>query len=133
MRSRYSAFAKGEIDYLVKTIPLLDRKGFDKKGSAQWSESAEWTGLEIVEAKDSAGGKKASVEFIASFSQDGTAYTHHEIARFNRVGERWFYVDGKVLPTESDSEIEEPNEAIPSRNGPCSCGSGKKYKRCCGM
>ena len=23
-------------------------------------------------------------------------------------------------------------EKIPSRNDPCSCGSGKKYKKCCG-
>jgi len=24
------------------------------------------------------------------------------------------------------------DKAIPSRNSPCSCGSGKKYKKCCG-
>ncbi|RYF07763.1 MAG: hypothetical protein EOO31_05340, partial [Comamonadaceae bacterium] len=23
-------------------------------------------------------------------------------------------------------------EATPGRNDPCSCGSGKKYKKCCG-
>jgi uncharacterized protein YecA (UPF0149 family) len=23
-------------------------------------------------------------------------------------------------------------ESTPGRNAPCSCGSGKKYKRCCG-
>ncbi len=133
MRSRYAAFARGEIDYLVRTIPLLDRKGFDKKGSAEWSRSSEWTGLEIVSAKDNAGGKKASVEFIASFSQNGNDYTHHEIARFDRVGDRWFYVDGRVLPTETEAEDEDSASMAPSRNGPCPCGSGKKYKRCCGL
>jgi uncharacterized protein YecA (UPF0149 family) len=22
---------------------------------------------------------------------------------------------------------------VPGRNDPCSCGSGKKYKKCCGL
>lgn len=26
-----------------------------------------------------------------------------------------------------------PTEAAPSRNGPCPCGGGKKFKRCCGQ
>ena len=42
-----------------------------------------------------------------------------------------------ALPTEDDAPLLSPVEPIhtertPSRNDPCPCGSGKKYKQCCG-
>ena len=46
-------------------------------------------------------------------------------------------VSGKIVNEQSDEQAEEhPNEPLLSerieRNGPCPCGSGKKYKKCCG-
>lgn len=43
----------------------------------------------------------------------------------------------KQLPGEDDPELPPPVEPIhvdkkPGRNDPCSCGSGKKFKQCCG-
>ena len=43
----------------------------------------------------------------------------------------------KQLPGEDDEALPAPVEPIqankePDRNDPCSCGSGKKYKKCCG-
>ncbi len=43
----------------------------------------------------------------------------------------------KQLPTEDDPQLPPPVEPIrsdvkPKRNDPCPCGSGKKYKQCCG-
>ena len=43
----------------------------------------------------------------------------------------------KQLPTDNEPSLPEPVEPIraegePKRNLPCPCGSGKKYKRCCG-
>ncbi len=43
----------------------------------------------------------------------------------------------KQLPSDDDSPLPSPVEPIktsekPGRNEPCSCGSGKKYKQCCG-
>ncbi len=43
----------------------------------------------------------------------------------------------KQLPGEDDPELPPPVEPLQSegrhgRNDPCSCGSGKKYKKCCG-
>ena len=35
--------------------------------------------------------------------------------------------------TESSNTGPEHMQTAPSRNGPCPCGSGKKYKRCCGQ
>ena len=44
---------------------------------------------------------------------------------------------GKQLPGEDDEPLPPPVEPIkaagtPDRNDPCSCGSGKKFKKCCG-
>lgn len=43
----------------------------------------------------------------------------------------------KQLPGEDDEPLPPPVEPIkadgtPDRNDPCSCGSGKKFKKCCG-
>ncbi len=43
----------------------------------------------------------------------------------------------KQLPGEDDEPLPSPVEPIksdekPNRNDPCPCGSGKKYKQCCG-
>ncbi len=43
----------------------------------------------------------------------------------------------KQLPGEDDMPLPPPVEPIaadakPDRNAPCHCGSGKKYKKCCG-
>ena len=42
-----------------------------------------------------------------------------------------------ALPTEEEGPLPPPVEPIkgsatPGRNDPCPCGSGKKYKKCCG-
>jgi len=41
------------------------------------------------------------------------------------------------LPGSDEPPLPEPTEPIkadrpPGRNDPCPCGSGKKYKKCCG-
>ncbi len=43
----------------------------------------------------------------------------------------------KQLPTEDEPPLPPPVEPVhvdkvPGRNDPCPCGSGKKYKKCCG-
>jgi preprotein translocase subunit SecA len=43
----------------------------------------------------------------------------------------------KQLPTEDEPALPPPVEPVhvdktPGRNDPCPCGSGKKYKKCCG-
>ncbi|MFH0983801.1 MAG: SEC-C metal-binding domain-containing protein [Planctomycetota bacterium] len=43
----------------------------------------------------------------------------------------------KQLPADDEPPLPEPVEPIhgegqPRRNDPCPCGSGKKYKQCCG-
>lgn len=42
------------------------------------------------------------------------------------------YRDQPELYLELEPETEKPKSATVGRNAPCPCGSGKKYKRCCG-
>ncbi|MFN8390745.1 MAG: YchJ family protein [Bdellovibrionota bacterium] len=127
MRSRYSAYVKGEIEYLGQTLHPNERFGFDRKAAKDWAESSEWLGLEIKKARGSEGDQQGVVEFIARFRQDGVEHAHHEISQFKKLNGRWFFVNGHVIPASPAAG------GKVFQNDPCPCGSGKKYKRCCGQ
>ncbi|HJV34059.1 YchJ family protein [Geomonas sp.] len=129
MRSRYSAYVKVETDYIFETTHPKHREGYDHAGTKQWAESAEWQGLEIVSTKD--GGKDdtvGEVEFIARFSEKGKSMVHHERAQFKKEKEGWLFTDGHAAGERQQPII---SNKI-GRNEPCPCGSGQKYKKCCG-
>ena len=99
MRSRYTAFVRGEIDYLMETHDPATRAGVDKKALATWSRDTLWMGLEIVATE--AGGETDDtgiVEFIARGVTNGQPFTQRERSRFRRVDGRWVYTDGAVRP-----------------------------------
>ena len=129
MRSRYSAFARKEIEHLKQSLHPDLRSDHDPEATRRWAEKSEWTGLEIVAT---AGGgtddDAGTVEFVATYRQKGTTLTHHELAEFKRHQGRWYYTDGKMV-TPGTQRNEGPKIG---RNDPCPCGSGKKYKKCCG-
>ncbi len=159
MRSRYSAYARGEVDYLVDTHAPETRAPTLRADVASWAASARFTRLEVVlvEAAVSASapvgpphvllpsmrrpaatlrseGPRPAVEeadtvtFVAHFVEGGVARTMSERSRFRRdEAGRWLYVDGTAAPAK-------PIRATTKvgRNDPCPCGSGKKYKQCCG-
>lgn len=129
MRSRYSAYAVGAIDYLGETLHPDYRGDWDPSATARWSEQAEWQGLEIRATE--AGGpddNQGMVEFAATFVEDGQPKTHIERSYFQRQDGRWYYVNGDT-PKPTTWRNEGPKVG---RNDPCPCGSGKKYKKCCG-
>jgi SEC-C motif-containing protein len=129
MRSRYSAYATGAIDFLVESTWPAGRKTIDKRSMRAWSRESEWTGLEVVGTHDGGpGDERGSVEFIARYRRDGEERDHHEIAEFRRREGRWYFLDGKPGGTKTFVR-EEPKVG---RNDPCPCGSGRKYKKCCG-
>jgi SEC-C motif-containing protein len=119
MRSRYTAYVRGAIDYLVATHDPRTRGTVDVAAIAAWSRDTIWRGLEIVATeRGGTGDETGSVEFIASGTTRGAPFRQHERSRFRRVDGAWLYVDGKV--------------GAPGRNDPCPCGSGLKFKRCHG-
>ncbi len=129
MRSRYSAYVKKEMAHLYNTLHPDHRAGYDEKNSRAWAESAQWHTFEVVETK---GGKaedrEGKVEFIVTYSQNGVKTEHHELSSFKKEGDTWYFTTGRNMPKQS------VNAATPKigRNDPCSCGSGKKFKKCCG-
>jgi SEC-C motif domain protein len=129
MRSRYSAFATGNVDYLYETLADDQRKDFDRAATGDWANKSEWLGLDIVATEE--GGDTDStgtVTFAAHFSRDGKQLAHRERSLFQRDGEgRWRFA--KELPLKGETVVRGPQ---PGRNDPCPCGSGKKYKKCCG-
>lgn len=126
MRSRYAAFATANMDYLQDTLLPGTRDDFDRASATEWARSSEWTGLTVkaVENGGEADGE-GFVEFVARYRQNGADQLHHETARFVKQNARWYYADGARGPRTVHVEKI-------GRNAPCPCGSGKKYKKCCG-
>ncbi len=130
MRARYSAYAVSDIDYLYKTSGEAVKREFDAKSSKTWSESADWTGLDVIST--SAGTEhdtEGSVEFVAHYTVKDTPFDHHEKAQFAKIDGEWFFVDGQIITAEP---IRRDQPKV-GRNEPCPCGSGKKYKKCCAV
>jgi SEC-C motif domain protein len=130
MRSRYSAYALQEIPYIHDTIHPDFREDWDEEGALKWSKSSVWNGLEIIQTK--AGGPaddQGTVEFIARFSMEDDRLQHHELAAFEKVAGRWYFKDGEMV---KPKQVKRESPKI-GRNDPCPCGSGKKFKKCCGM
>lgn len=128
MRSRYTAYATGNIAYVAATHAPEAAADFDEAGSQEMSRKVKWKGL-TIEATEAGGpdDDTGTVTFAARFSMQGQESVHREISTFRKVDGRWLYVDGEVNPAVAPRRVEKIG-----RNDPCPCGSGKKYKKCCG-
>lgn len=124
MRSRFTAYARRDAEYLLTTWDASKRpKAIDFS-----KETAVWEKLSIVKTKK--GGKldsKGIVEFKAYYTQDNQPCFLHEISNFVKSGQHWLYLDGVI---KAAGKV--PAETGSGRNALCACGSGKKFKHCCG-
>lgn len=129
MRSRYSAYALGNVDWIIDSQSPDGRAHVDRKSTEEWSKRSEWHRMEVLNveqgtSKDTEG----FVEFKAFYTLGGEDIAHHEIASFRKEDGDWYFVDGiEVKPR--------PFKRVDRKIGPnekCACGSGKKYKKCCG-
>jgi SEC-C motif-containing protein len=125
MRARYTAHVKNEIDFIVETHNPKKRTNLDRESTEKWAAEATWLGLDMMRAETN--GDEGTVEFVAKFRQDDTDYDHHEISSFVKMDGKWFFDDGY---TPSTTVVRDSPKV--GRNEPCPCGSGKKYKKCCG-
>lgn len=121
MRSRYTAFCQGNIDYLIATLHPERRTQSDRAELTKTINNTEWLGLTIIDTNK---GKKNDsigyVEFEAIYRINEPKQLH-ERSKFIKSDGKWFYVEGNILPG-----------TIPKRSEPCWCGSGVKYKNCHG-
>jgi SEC-C motif-containing protein len=128
MRSRYSAYAEHAIDYIINTCVRRGKNDIDPKSTREWSEQSEWLGLTIIAVeKGGPADSEGTVEFEALYRRNGLKETHHERAQFTKQNGEWLYDDGHVAPR----TVVRTSPKV-GRNEPCPCGSGKKYKHCCG-
>ena len=130
MRSRYSAYVVKNINYIDQTQVTVANEVFDKEEALKWAESSEWMGLEIRkttkgEENDSTG----TVEFVAHYKDkaSGTELHHHETSLFQKQNGEWKFKEGQIHGGQPVRRLEPKI----GRNDPCSCGSGKKSKKCC--
>ena len=125
MRTRYSAFVLVKPNYIVKTTIPAQQNLLDIKAIENWAKETDWAGLEIVTHTPKLGKRHAQVEFKAYFKTPEGLQAHHELSAFVKVIDkanndaRWYFLD----PTVSMSVTQKQ---------PCICGSGEKFKRCCG-
>lgn len=89
MRSRYSAYAHGNADYLFRTWHPRTRPI-----DVVVDPGTTWLGLEVI-GTDAGGADDdlGEVEFAARFESEGRSGSMHERSRFQRRAGRWFYVD----------------------------------------
>lgn len=118
MRSRYYAYVKGNAEYLLKSWHPKYRPAELNLEKSQIN----WLGLQILQTQAGlVGDAQGVVEFIARFEQAGKPGMVQERSRFVFEHGQWLYLDGDLKSSEK-----------PGRNTLCPCGSGKKYKHCCG-
>lgn len=90
MKSRYSAYATHNADYLWNTTHSSQRKYYSKEAILHWARANEWQKLEIISATEN------TVEFKAYFLDEYKInQVHHEFSTFKQENGSWFYVDGK--------------------------------------
>ena len=131
MRARYTAYVKDRIAFLGESLTIEQRSDFSEQDTRQWAESSEWLSLEIVRTEQGGTDDDAGeVEFVVRFREkkSGEEQTHHEKALFKKSDRAWYY-DGFVPNKGHTVRRETPKIG---RNDPCPCGSGKKFKKCCG-
>ncbi len=114
MRSRYSAYILKNESYLLNSWHETTRP----ESLELTNDSTQWMGLKIIDTADN------TVEFVAYFTQDtlnrDKIYALTETSHFVKEN-IWQYIEGESVKT-----------VQLTKNMPCPCQSGKKFKRCCG-
>lgn len=128
MRARYSAHCLHNYAFLVDSTHSEHREGVSEEEISQWATHVTWTALEVHSATPGETENDGNVSFTAHFTIKDTPQELREDAIFSKVDGKWFYVDG-VVHGQEPFRREGPRVG---RNDPCPCGSGKKYKKCCG-
>lgn len=125
MRARFTAHALRDFGFIHRTyrgtagqpyVPLADQP------------ETEWTRLVVHEHIPGRTPDTAYVDFSAYGREQGREVVLHEKAEFSRENGGWIY----TRPVREGPAPVRASGPKPGRNDPCPCGSGKKFKRCCG-
>ena len=125
MRSRYSAYTMANIDYIKETMRGNALAGFQELEAKRWAKRVHWITLKVLRSVIESP-VIGYVEFEANFVDGSRLKSIHEKSEFIFEKGRWYYTDGKHLPTAHT------HQTI-SRNTACPCGSHRKFKNCHGL
>jgi SEC-C motif-containing protein len=90
MRSRYSAYVTRNVSYILETTSPKYRKYYHPKAILEWASNSTWISLEILSSSEK------RVRFVATYlDETGQLMRHTEDSRFEKIGERWYFMDGK--------------------------------------
>lgn len=129
MRARYTAYTQIQMDFIEQTHDPKTNQDIDMQGSREWAQTTNWDGLEIIEtAQGGVDDEVGTVEFKATFLTEEGPQIHHELSQFHKRDGVWYYSDSSQ-PSQTVVRV----SPKVGRNDPCPCGSGKKYKKCCGV
>lgn len=134
MRSRYTAYCRGDTTYLSESTHPSQRTPNDRKLFQHTIDNTAWLGLRILDAPkpfvDAHTHTKGVVEFVVFFTVQMPELVIpkkfapdqlHERSEFILENGQWYYVTGLQL---------DPIKI--ARNDLCWCGSEKKSKKCHG-
>ncbi|AEW61900.1 hypothetical protein H238_2604 [Klebsiella pneumoniae UHKPC179] len=108
-----------DADYLIKTWhPSCQAQQFRAELEKGFSQT-EWLGLTLFASDEGRAPNEGFVSFVARFNDNNRPGAIIERSRFLKENGQWYYIDG--------------TRPLIGRNDPCPCGSGKKFKKCCGQ
>lgn len=126
MRSRYTAYTLADMDYIARTMKAPANEHFDPETARQWATQSRWIKLEILRAHHDE--NHGVVEFRAHYAYANKHHVLHEISEFSKDQGQWYYISGHTPHPDAGNTV-----SSTGRNVPCPCGSGKKFKKCCGQ
>lgn len=98
MRSRYGAYVKKLVDYIIQTShPTLIEAHEDpdewKNEIQDFCDNTRFTGLDILDFEDI--GQEGTVTFIAHLQQEGQDVSFKEKSHFVKEDDHWYYLNGE--------------------------------------
>lgn len=138
MRSRFSAYVLQLVGYIANTYFPQQQSAQALAEIREFAESARFISLQVMSCGDRPAVSAAQFPPLPKNSTTTSAecsYVHFKVqffiadklhlleehSRFLRIDGLWFYIDGVLIPHPVVKT---------SRNEPCPCGSGKKFKVC---
>lgn len=99
MRSRYTAYVFGLVDYLRATWDIAhcpsDLADVADNSPPAANHAPQWLGLEVKKSRQ-LDSDHAEVEFVARYRVQGRAYRLHETSQFRCDEGRWLYINGTI-------------------------------------
>jgi SEC-C motif-containing protein len=122
MRSRFTAYVIKNYQYILQTYSAALRAKITVSELARSAKDTQWLSLQVL--AHFVEKNTAQVEFKAFYQVHNSYYVMHELSDFVFEAGKWLYTDGAMQKGSG--------EFTPERNSHCLCGSGKKFKKCCG-